>query len=216
MKKNNKALLVTLSAVALVVATIFGTMAYFTDQEAVINTFTIGQVDITLDELDTDQDDNKKDNKDYTVDGEIVTRDKANKYHLIPGQSYDKDPTVHIQKGSEDCWVFVKVENGIQDIIEIEAFEKQIADNGWVMREGKNVYAYKEKASANEDLKVFNSFTVKGDEVDSSANGNTVEDGQYDLETYKDKNITVTAYAVQAAGFDTALDAWNAANGQFK
>ena len=37
-------------------------------------------------------------------------RVKANRYKLIPGHSYQKDPTVHLAANSEASWLFVKVE----------------------------------------------------------------------------------------------------------
>ena len=48
--KKSKVLLTLLCAVALVATSVFGTLAYLTSQDAVVNTFTIGSVVITLDE----------------------------------------------------------------------------------------------------------------------------------------------------------------------
>ncbi|MDY5347494.1 MAG: hypothetical protein SPG37_07790, partial [Eubacteriales bacterium] len=57
MKTKNKALLLTLCAMLLVAASIFGTVAYLTSKtENVVNTFTVGQVKITLDEAKVDAD----------------------------------------------------------------------------------------------------------------------------------------------------------------
>ena len=57
MKTRSKALVLTLCAVLLVVATVMGTMAYLTSTDTVTNTFTVGKVAITLDEakVNTDQ-----------------------------------------------------------------------------------------------------------------------------------------------------------------
>ena len=44
MKSNRKALLLTLCALLLVVTSVFGTLAYLTDSEAVKNTFTVGKI----------------------------------------------------------------------------------------------------------------------------------------------------------------------------
>ena len=46
------------------------------------------------------------------------------------------------------------------------------------------------------DVKVFETFTIKGDA---------------DVAAYESKKITVQAYAIQADGFDTAAEAWAAA-----
>ena len=51
MKTKRKALLLSLCAVLLVVASVMGTMAYLTSTSATVtNTFTVGNVGITLDE----------------------------------------------------------------------------------------------------------------------------------------------------------------------
>ena len=48
MKARSKALLLTLCAVLLVAALVLGTMAYLTSQAEVMNTFSVGQVKITM------------------------------------------------------------------------------------------------------------------------------------------------------------------------
>ena len=100
MKANKKALALVLCALMLVAASVFGTLAYLTDTDAVTNTFTVGKVDIKLDETDVNI---------YGVkDGE--TRVAANKYHLIPGHEYTKDPMVTVLAGSEESYVRMMVE----------------------------------------------------------------------------------------------------------
>ena len=48
--KKLKVLGLSLCAVLLIAASVLGTLAYLTAQDTVTNTFTVGQVDITLDE----------------------------------------------------------------------------------------------------------------------------------------------------------------------
>ena len=100
MKTKSKALLLTLCAVLLVAASVLGTMAYLTSTAKVENTFTIGKVEIKLDEAKV------------TADGipeEGAARVQANSYKLMPGNTYTKDPTVTVLKGSEDSYVRMKV-----------------------------------------------------------------------------------------------------------
>ena len=100
MKTKSKALLLTLCAVLLVAASVMGTMAYLTSTDKVENTFTVGNVKITLDEAKVN------------TDGTPVTpaeRVKANEYKLLPGHTYTKDPTVTVIKGSESSYVRMKV-----------------------------------------------------------------------------------------------------------
>ena len=104
MKKTRKILLMAACAVLLVCISVGATVAYLTDTKSVTNTFTVGSVAITLDEAKTDIN---------GVADNTVPRVVANKYKLMPGHEYVKDPTVHVTAGSEDCYIFVKVENGI-------------------------------------------------------------------------------------------------------
>lgn len=183
MKTKSKALLLALCAVLLVAASVLGTLAYLTSQDQVTNTFTVGKVEIKLDEAPVDV---------YGVvkEGDRV---KANTYKLIPGHTYTKDPTITVGPESENCWLFAKIENGLS------AAGTIVVNENWnLIDEANNVYAYKTVASANNKVTVFDVFTFAGDA---------------DPDTYKDNQIVVTAYAVQADGFDTAIKAWNATFG---
>jgi predicted ribosomally synthesized peptide with SipW-like signal peptide len=192
MRTKTKALALALCAVLLVVTTVFVTMAFLTSKDSVKNTFTVGKVTITLDEAKV------------TADGEKVQgadRVKENKYHLIPGHFYVKDPTIHVANGSEECWLFVKVENGLANAEASGAtsIESQMANKGWTKVEGTDVYAYATKQAAGANVIVFDSFTIAG---------------TTDVSLYEDAKIIVTAYAIQADGFATATEAWTIAGGE--
>lgn len=197
MKTRSKALLLTLCAVVLVVATVFGTMAYLTSTDEVVNTFTVGNVAITLDETDVDN----------STSGEN-DRDQANSYKLMPGHTYTKDPIVHVDATSEDCYLFVKVDNQIAAIEATDAtVASQMDAKGWVAVDGAaGVYVYTQNnapavVAGGNNVPVFDNFTISG----------TVNNAT--LATYNNKTITVTAYAIQADGFEgkTASEIWTAA-----
>lgn len=138
-----------------------------------------------------------------------ASRRASNAYHLLPGHEYTKDPIVHVAAGSEDCWLFVKVENQIADIEAGTTIATQMATNGWTLvANTTDIYAYKTTVSANTDVPVFQKFTIKGDVVNETKPTGTT-DKQY-LQDYTGKKIIVTAYAIQADGFDTAAAAWAA------
>ena len=104
MKTKSKALLLTLCAVLLVAASVLGTMAYLTSTDTVTNTFTVGKVEIKLDETD--------------VTNPTGPRVQANSYKLMPGTTYTKDPTVTVLNGSEASYVRMKVTfNNAKEII---------------------------------------------------------------------------------------------------
>ena len=205
MKTKSKALILALCAVLLVTASVLGTMAYLTDSKTVTNTFTVGSVAITLDET-------KVDEAGKPVDGEDPVQ--SNTYKLLPGHEYTKDPTIHVDPKSEDCFLFVKVENGIAAIeADGSKVASQMAAKGWAEVEGKGVYVYVGTAenasdplavSANANIPVFEKIKIA-----DSVNGT-------ELASYKDKTIKVTAYAVQKDGFEN-MDAdkiWGATFGK--
>lgn len=194
MKSKHKTLLLVLCVVALVAGTALGTFAYLTDTEAVTNTFTVGQIGLSLDEAKVDE---------Y---GQIVTgagRVHENTYKLVPGRTYTKDPTVHVDAGSEESYIFVKVENGIAAIEGGTTIAAQIAAKGWTALEnGSNIYWKKWLTTDAKDLTVFESFTIAGETTNT------------EIADYENKTVVVTAYAVQTAGFGTAADAWGATFGK--
>lgn len=194
MKKAKKALAMLLCAALLVGGTIAGTVAYLTAKTGpVTNTFTAGNVAITLDE-----------EKLGTTTGERTTT--GNAYHLIPGETYKKDPTVHVAANSETSWLFVEVNNGLEGYEVATGNDKTIAEqikkNGWELVSGTtNVYSQKfVKDSAKLDYVVFSEFTINSNQVLGQPWSDVAS-----------KNITVTAYAVQASngnGEFTAAQAW--------
>lgn len=88
MKKKILALVLCVALAA--VAIVGGTLAYFTDDDAKTNTFTMGKVDITLAEPS-------------------YQGDNDGKLKVFPGQTYTKDPTITVASDSEDCWLVATV-----------------------------------------------------------------------------------------------------------
>ena len=220
-KKLRKLLTLVSCAVLLVCVTIGATVAYLTSTATVTNTFTVGNVAITLDEADV--------NPDGTYTTNVNNRVDENEYHLLPGHSYIKDPTVHVADGSEDCYIYVKIVNQISDIEkddnpaadgEYLSIAQQMTDNGWNQLVVNNTvvsgvfYATKtvgetttEVFSAGNDVKVFDGFTLDNDAEVADYAPVVDEDGKITSQS----KIEITAYAIQKDGFDTPADAWAAA-----
>ena len=192
--KKSKAILMVVCAMLLVAASVMGTLAYLTSQASVTNTFSVGKVAIKLDEADVDEYGTILKDPDSMMPLPRVTK---NEYKLIPGHTYTKDPTIHVQPKSENCWVFAKIENGLGAKATLKMnseFTPLMVDNNHV----DGVYYYKTVVYYSDDvtdLPVFSNFTFAND-----ANP----------KDYKDAQIVVTGYAIQADGFDTAEDAWKA------
>lgn len=221
MKKSKrmmrKFLLTLSSALLLVSLTVGATVAYLTDTDLVVNTFTVGNVQITLDETDVKPDGTK----------DTDERVKANEYHLLPGQTYIKDPTVTVLANSEETYVRLKVK--VVNLASLKAaipadknptfyngelFLLQMLANGWDsatwVYEGfaNDTYEFRyngKVAKSATDTKLdalFESITVPG----------TVDNDH--LALLENVQINVTAEAIQAVGFDTDDAAWTAFNGQ--
>ncbi len=203
MRTRTKAALTVLCALLLVVATFLGTLAYLTSKpDAVTNTFTVGNVTITLDEAKTDE---------YgVVVDEEADRVLGNELKLIPGHTYSKDPTVHVDKTSEPCWIFVKIDDGITSLQADTTVVDQITSEelGWTKLEDEdNVYYIDHDKIKAADYKVFETLTIK----DNATFENFVKpEGAGD--DWKAPELTVTAYAIQKDSLTTAAAAWAALN----
>lgn len=205
MKTKRKALLLSLCAVLLVVASVMGTMAYLTSSDTVTNTFTVGKVEIKLDETD--------------VTNPTGPRVQANSYRLLPGLTYTKDPTVTVKTGSEPS--YVKMTVTFSNARELDAIFKP---NGADMTSIFNGYdsanwidkGNTEDTDANTRTYVF---WYKG--IVDARTADVVLDALFDsitvpgtitkeqLATIDGMTITVNAYAIQADGFKDAADAWS-------
>lgn len=186
MKKTSKVLLLGLCAVLLVTASVFGTVAYLTDTESVKNTFTVGNIDITLDETEAT-------------------------YKMIPGYTITKDPKVTVKTGSEPCWLFVKLEKSQN----FDKYMEYTVDGDWTqgsVTDGipADVY-YREIDTADKMGKNYivlkdNKVTVKSDVTKAM-----MDDAENNKPT-----LTITAYACQLQKDNnnrfTAPEAWEILN----
>lgn len=184
MKK--KIVSVCLVVCLLATAIIGTTLAYFTDKtEAVTNTFTMGNVDIELDEPQWDE---------AYPDGIASVQ---------PSQEITKDPTVTVVEGSEDCYVFVKLEKGTNVdkylTYSIDTTKWTALGDGY---EGIYYLNYTTNPDENVDYTILtdNLVTVKSD-VTGVAQGDQL-------------TLSFTAYAIQSYGFENAVAAWTAYNSQ--
>jgi predicted ribosomally synthesized peptide with SipW-like signal peptide len=235
-----KKLVTLISAIALIAAlAVGGTLAYLVSETSISNVFTAGKVTATLDEKVVNEygeplDENGKTEEEAKEEAKKEAEDAGEdwdednwewepadrtsddqEYTLIPGHEYVKDPTVHIEKGSEACYVIIAVSNiepeWESDEDDYTTIAKQIEKNEWNkidtsktrLRYAEDGYTYywkyvdKEEADENAkepeyiDLVIFSNFKVGAQA--------TPTDGKIDVK------VTVT----QADGFEDAVDAWN-------
>lgn len=183
MKKAKKALLLVLCAALLVCASVVGTLAYLTSQDVAENTFTVGQVKIELKEYDVN---------DQTGEKTETEVDNLEDLELVPGREIQKHAFIKVDADSEACWLFVKIENNLGDAVTFNGL------TGWTAVEGHDgYYQYNATVNAREKIDVFHSLTVNTGKTYDHLNGIT------------NKNINITAFAVQAEGV-SQQNAWSA------
>ena len=192
-KRRNRRIALTLCVMFVVLAaSIGGTVAWLTDKTGTItNTFTAGDIDITLTETGTDTSGNKN-------------------YKFVPGDTLSKDPTVTVEAGSEACWLFVKVEEANwPEFKEADGTTRKvsyaIADSWTALTDVPGVY-YREVPAATADT----DFAILKDNVVTVSN--TLTKTEVNPVISLQPKLTFTAYAVQKAGINTVAEAWAAAN----
>ena len=221
-----KTLTVILALVLVVALSVAGTMAYMTSTtEEVKNTFSVGNVGITLDEA-------KVDPKTGKAIDDGVTRSQGNDYRLYPGMTYDKDPTVHVDPESEDCYIriFATVTcpdadtlTKLQNLIGRTHLEGAEGEEGIIrgydasvwnrfgepVVEGNTVkYEFRYKYNAATDTGVW----TKGDPVDLPLFKEIAIPSEWtgdDVALLNGLNLDLIAEAIQAEGFENATAAWD-------
>lgn len=201
-----KTLTIVMAMVLVAAVAITGTLAYMSAQSAeVTNTFKFGSMTIELDE-------SKVDENGQIIIGEGAMRVKTNTYKVAPGATVAKDPTVHVVKGSEKCYVYVSVQNNM--LIGDKEVASYTPNAGWT-KIGENtanhtvVYKHNNVVDASSGTKdltpVFSQVTFDGNTITRENVGDL--DG---------KTIVINAYAHQSEniGADTSV-ADNAALNHF-
>lgn len=188
--KNARILALLLALVLAVGGVIGGTVAWLIAAPApVVNTFTYGDINITLEETDTELD----------GDGDATT----NQYKMLPGMELTKDPTVTVVAGSEEMYLFVKLDksDNFDDFMTYDMAE------GWNVLDAGVYYRWITAATVAEENVQFpvlkDNKVIVREEVTKEMLNELDADGASDYPT-----LTVTAYAIQAAGSDTATVAW--------
>lgn len=191
-RSNPRALALILALVLVFGGVIGGTVAWLiATPDPVVNTFTYGDIDITLEETDTQLDEDSDPN--------------TNEYEMMPGETITKDPVITVKAESEEMWLFVKLEKSAN----FDTFMEYTVDGSWAALSGVDGVYYRhitaeEVADADMKINVIANNTVTVKETVTKEQLNALDSGS--TATYP--TLTVTAYAVQYAGNATAADAW--------
>lgn len=172
-----KAVITAVALTLVLCLTVGGTLAWLMDKTGEVkNTFTVGDVDIEL--------------------TETLPADKTAK--MVPGATIGKNPTITVSADSENCYVFVKIDESAN----LKDFISYTVADGWTEVE---TGVYYRTAVANDKFAVLadNQVTVK----------DTVTKAMMDAVGEAKPTLTFTAYAIQSANLKVTqiADIWNLA-----
>lgn len=117
---KTKTIAMIMAMVMMVVGLVGATLAWLTAKtETITNTFTASDITVTL------------------------TETTGTSYKMIPGYTIKKDPKAKVETGSEECWLFVKVEKSTN----FDTYMTYVMADGWTLvTDTTNVYARKVEA----------------------------------------------------------------------
>jgi len=241
---RKKSLIMLVCALMIISSVAFGTIAYLTDRAGVTNRFTIGNVDIVVDETEVDENGDPVPNPEHDPsdpedpDDPYLRTEEENEYPLIPGSEYKKDPTMTVKAGSEEAYVRMLVT--ISNAAEIDAIFADLQNwypetypNGFVPGEfvtGRDNAAWIYTGTMVPDT-VKNTYTLEFryfEAVKPDGTADTVLPPLFDtikipgeltnahLAKLENFVVDVNGNAIQTKGFDTADAAWLAFDAQMK
>ena len=177
MKK--KGLAMVLALVLLAVCAVSGTLAWLTAKsDTVVNTFTTSDIKVELTETNET-------------------------YKMVPGYDIHKDPKAKVLAGSEECYLFVKLDKSTN----FDTFLTYEMAEGWTLVPGETNVYYRKVQTADigtaYSVLANDQVTVRGEVTKAMMDGLTTETLP---------KLTVTAYASQlhknATTEFTAAEAW--------
>ena len=195
-RKHTKSLALVLALVLVIGCVAGGTLAWLNAKtEEVKNTFSTSDIGVTL--------------------GETI-----NTYKMVPGWTIAKDPKATVTSGSEDCYLFVKVEKSNN----FDTYMDMAIDSQWTALEDQTgVYYIKidEDSEKNVAYNVLGEGKVTYENVEYAWADNqvlvkpTVTEAMMKTAKTSQPTLTFTAYAVQLMKNNTteftAAEAWTLA-----
>mgnify|MGYP004642531887 CR=1 FL=1 len=184
MKKKGLALVLALAL--MVVSAVAGTLAWLTaNSQTVVNTFTTSNITVKLEET------------------------TGENYQMIPGYTITKDPKATVLTGSEDCFLFVKLDKSDN----FDTFLTYTMADGWTELTGDGITGkvYYRTVEGNQIGETYS--VLANDQV--TVNGTVTKEQMNDMDAGKiaKPTLTITAYASQlhksaTEDFDAAT-AWD-------
>ena len=230
-----------LVAIALCMAAILlagGTLAYLTDTDNAVNTFTAGKVGLTLDEAIVEKvtDSTAENYGDLVATNERTDGDQT--YHVYPGNKVAKDPKITVDSDSENAWVAAKmivtgdllslIGSGYENYLDIT----KIVSGGLVVKGAEQqpfngltptyyangCYIYQKPIAEGETTQKWELYLFMEDIYAANAEiqlfTNIEIPAEWDnaeMEKFNNSKINITAFAVQADGFESCYEAMTTA-----
>lgn len=179
---SRKALVVLSLMMVLAVAAVGGTVAWLTDStDDVVNTFTVGNINIDL------------------------TETENLNLKMVPGNTITKDPVVTVEANSEACWLFVKVDESAN----LDDFISYDVATGWTALAGEAGVYYREvlASSADQEFSVLAGDTVTVKETVTKAMMDAITKGTASAPTLTFTAYACQYVGANGVAF-TADEAW--------
>lgn len=183
MKKKGLALVLALTL--LVVCVVAGTLAWLTAKsDTVVNTFTTSDIKVELKET------------------------TSTEYKMIPGYTISKDPKATVLSGSEECYLFVKLDKSEN----FDTYLEYVIADGWTKLDGVDTVYYRVVDGTTNQIGTPYSV-LKDDQVTVKDSVTKKQMNDLDAEGAAKPTLTITAYASQlhknATETFSASEAWS-------
>ena len=184
MKKKGLALVLALTL--LVVGVVAGTLAWLTAKSDVVtNTFTTSDIKVELKET------------------------TGTEYKMIPGYTISKDPKATVLAGSEECYLFVKLDKSAS----FDTYLEYVIADGWTKLDDVTDTVYYRVVDGTTNQIGTPYSVLKDDQVTVKGSVTKEQMNALDAEGAAKPTLTITAYASQlhknATETFSASEAWN-------
>lgn len=229
MKRSKKILAGALAICTVAALGIGGTLAFLTDSEQVTNHFSMGDLDITIDEPNWDDGTSSDDGGTPEDPGDDTPGTPGDGTGLVPGDTRDKDPTVTAVEGDSYMRVVMMVEDEDGNVItdetrlnlilqtiryaEDDALKEgtkySLADISKYKTVNETLYTLDtKKSTAGIYYYNYNGIFKQGDKAELFSDAVIPTDwGHDELNKIGKYQIVLQAQAIQSAGFGDDADA---------
>lgn len=174
--KRKKLIFTVIAVICTLAIGVGSTIAYFASVSGPVkNTFTVGDVALTLTETTGDT------------------------YRMIPGTTVEKDPLVTVKGGSEDCYVYVKLDR----LNALDTYVTYTLDDGWSLLGGFDGVYYRLVEHSAVDMR----YAVLQDNQ-MVIRENLTKEKMAAIDESALPQLKITAYAIQTLGVDSPSDGW--------